>query len=203
MLKKILNSFFKKSVEQPETNYIIAQLNDKIMPLGRGEVYEDPLDEFLKQKGYGEITGGGTLQSQTGEIKYCDIEIKLPGKVIDRVILFDIIKQIESFGAPKGSKLLIENTKEEIAFGKLEGFGIYLDGVNLSDEVYKNSDPAALATEIRRLANIKSNEPRFWEGNTETALYFYGDSFEMMKNSIINFINTHPECENAKIQKIA
>jgi hypothetical protein len=80
---------------------------------------------------------------------------------------------------------------------------VYLDGVNLSDEVYRNSDPTTLATDIRQLANIKSDEQRYWEGNTETALYFYGDSFEIMKSSIINLINTHPECENARIQKIA
>ena len=27
-------------------NYIIAQINEKLMPINRGEIYEDPLDKF-------------------------------------------------------------------------------------------------------------------------------------------------------------
>jgi hypothetical protein len=172
------------------------------MPIARGEVYEDPLDEFLKLKWYGEVSGGGTLQSKNGEIEYCDVEIKLKDSTINKKTIVEIIDKLEELGAPKGSKLRIENTDEEILFGKLEGLAVYLDGINLSDEVYKNSDSAAIASEIIRLANIKSDVLRYWEGNTETALYFYGESFDEMKNAIADLINSHPECENARVVKI-
>ena len=84
MIKKIWNKFFTKSNGISQDNYIIAQLNDKIMPIARGEVYEDPLDEFLKLKWYGEVSGGGTLQSKSGEIEYCDVEIKLKDSTINK-----------------------------------------------------------------------------------------------------------------------
>ena len=80
---------------------------------------------------------------------------------------------------------------------------MYLDGINLSDEVYKNSDSEALAEEIRRLANIKSDVVRYWNGNTETGLYFYGDSFEGIKNSISDFLSTTPDCEGCRIVQVA
>jgi hypothetical protein len=44
---------------QPISAY--AQLNARIMPLDRGERYEDPLGEALAANGFGEITGGGTM----------------------------------------------------------------------------------------------------------------------------------------------
>ena len=181
----------------------MAQLNDKIMPIDRGAIYGNPIDEFLKQKNYGEVTGGGTLQSKTGEIDYCDVEIELRPEVINDETIKQIINKFEQLGAPKGSKMIIETTDERIDFGKLEGMAVYLDGVNLSEEVYKNSDSEIIAGEIRKLAKIEGDVLRYWEGNIETALYFYGNSFKEMKESIIDFINTNPECENARIEQIA
>lgn len=174
------------------------------MPIDRGEVYEDPLDDFLKIKHYGMVTGGGTLLTADNDIEYCELEIQTS---IDEVnsdeAIAEIIKKLEELGAPKGSKRIIESSGKEIKFGKLEGLGIFLDGVNLSEEVYKNSDSGALADEIRRLADIKSDVIRYWNGNTETGLYFYGPSFDYIKNSISEFVSDHPECENARIERIA
>ncbi|MEB8330233.1 hypothetical protein OO009_12785 [Flavobacteriaceae bacterium KMM 6897] len=201
-------NFFKKllgiqeKVEDSE-NFVVATINDKVMPIDRGEIYEDPLDEFLQANGIGEVTGGGTMQMKSGELEYCDIEIQLKSDKINEGHIKAIIDKLEELGAPKGSKLTIEKTDQKIEFGKKEGLGIYLDGINLSDEVYKNSDSKAIAVEIRRLAKIENSILRYWEGNTETALYFYGDSFENIKNSIADFVSSNPECENCRIEQIA
>jgi hypothetical protein len=206
-LKKHMNFIKKlfgiKKKEEHSENFVVATLNDKVMPIDRGEIYEDPLDEFLQANGIGEVTGGGTMQLKSGELEYCDIEIQLNSNEIDESQIKAIIEKLEELGAPKGSKLRIEKTEQKIEFGKKEGLGIYLDGINLSDEVYKISDSEALALEIRRLAKIEDNTLRYWQGNTETGLYFYGDSFEQIKNSIADFISSHPECENCRIEQIA
>ena len=193
----------KNEEEESPGNFIVATLNDKVMPIDRGEIYEDPLDEFIQANGIGEVTGGGTMQLESGELEYCDVEIQLNSDEIDEDQIKNIIEKLEELGAPKGSKLTIEKTEQKIEFGKKEGLGIYLDGINLSDEVYKSSDSEALAVEIRRLAGIEDNTLRYWQGNTETALYFYGDSFEYIKNSINDFVSSHPECENCRIEQIA
>jgi len=203
MIKNLWNKLFAKQAEAQETNYVVAQLNDKIMPIDRGDVYADPLDELLKLKFYGEVSGGGTLQSQTGEIAYCDVEIELRENKINRQTITDIIEKLEACGAPKGSKLIIEQTGEEVMFGKLEGLAVYLDGINLADEVYKNSNSEAIAAEIKRLLGIESDVLRYWQGNVETGLYFYGESFKDMKDAIADLISTHPECENARVEQIA
>ena len=48
----------KNEEEEYSGNFIVATLNDKVMPIDRGEIYEDPLDEFLQSNGIGEVTGG-------------------------------------------------------------------------------------------------------------------------------------------------
>ncbi|RZN82043.1 MAG: hypothetical protein EVB12_03440 [Winogradskyella sp.] len=193
----------KKGKEEYSGNYIVATLNDKLMPIDRGEIYEDPLDEFIQANKIGEVTGGGTMQLESGELEYCDVEIRLYSDEINESQIKLIINKLEELGAPKGSRLLIEKTAQKIQFGKKEGLGVYLDGINLSDEVYKTSDSEALAVEIRRLAGIKDNTLRYWQGNTETGLYFYEDSFEKIKESIADFVKAHPECENCRIEQIA
>ncbi|WP_296383604.1 hypothetical protein [Winogradskyella sp.] len=201
-IKKLFG--IKKTGEEVYSgNFIIATLNDKVMPIDRGEIYEDPLDEFLQMNGIGEVTGGGTMQLKSGELEYCDVEIQLNSDEVNDGQIKAIIEKLQELGAPKGSKLIIEKTEQEIEFGEKEGLGIYLDGINLSDEVYKSSDSEVLAIEIRRLAGIKDSTLRYWQGNTETGLYFYGDSFEHIKNSIADFVSAHPECENCRIEQVA
>ncbi|AOW19370.1 hypothetical protein [Urechidicola croceus] len=201
-IKKIFG-IKKNEEEEYSGNFIVATLNDKVMPIDRGEIYGKPLDEFLQTNGIGEVTGGGTMQMESGELEYCDIEIQLSSDKLNKEHLKAIIDKLEELGAPKGSKLTIEKNDQKIEFGKKEGLGIYLDGINLSDEVYKNSDSEALANEIIRLAKIEDNVIRYWQGNTETGLYFYGESFEKINNSIADFVKNHPECENCRIERVA
>jgi len=203
MLKKFISNLFAKKILEPEGNFIVVQLNEKIMPIDRGIVYEDPVDEFLKERNYGEVTGGGTLQEKTGELSYCDIEIQLLTNNVDKSIIADIIERLETIGAPKGSKIIIEKTKEEIPFGRNEGLALYIDGQNLPKEVYEQSDINFVISEIQRLTNIEPNADRFWEGEKETALYFYGQSFEQMKIQISELVDTYPLCKGARIVQIA
>ncbi|GAA4829399.1 hypothetical protein GCM10023310_02900 [Paenibacillus vulneris] len=182
---------------------MVIQLNDKIMPVDRAGLYEDPLDEFLCSNNYGEIIGGGTMQSQSGEILFCDIEIQLHSGNDREMIICKVIGILEAAGAPKGSHLMIEDSDERIDFGQKEGLAVYLDGVHLPANVYAECDCNVVLEELSALVGSKGEVERYWQGNTETALYFYGDSFEEMKASISGFIHTYPLCQNARIVQIA
>lgn len=199
----MLKSLFKMKKEDPKNIFITVTLNEKVKPIDRGDVYEDPLDDFLKERNVGEVTGGGTLQEKTGEISCCDIQVTLFGDEVDKTVIAEIIDKLEDFGAPKGSKLFIDGSNEEIPFGKKEGLALYLDGQNLPKEVYEQSDINFVLSEIHRLTNTEPDADRFWEGEKETALYFYGQSFEQMKVQISEFVNTYPLCSGARIVQIA
>jgi hypothetical protein len=59
------------------STFVYAQLTDRIMPLDRGERYEDPLQEALELRGLGKVTGGSTQMAQTNEIEYVGVDIDL------------------------------------------------------------------------------------------------------------------------------
>jgi hypothetical protein len=197
MIKNLISRLFKSNRPSSDNNLVVIQLNDKIMPVDRGDVYEDPLDEFLKSANLGEVTGGGTLQKASGEIKHCDLELQIPGDINPSIL----ISKLEELGAPKGSLLRMISPDRIIEFGKLEGLAIYLDGENLSASVYQNNDVNEVWSELSRLLSIQTQ--RYWEGNAVTAFYFYGESYADMKNLISDFVSNHPLCENAKVEQIA
>src|SRR5437899_214066 len=56
---------------------VIAKIPDSVEPIARGEKYEDPLTAVLKERGLGEVTGGGSPLKAKFEVVYVDIEIRL------------------------------------------------------------------------------------------------------------------------------
>jgi hypothetical protein len=165
-------------------------------------VTKNPLDEALKKIGYGSTDGGGTMQLQSSEIEYIDVEMILCN--LEDGIPF-VIEQLEAWGAPKGSVLRIHDSEpsREINFGRKEGIAIYLDGVNLSDEVYKSSDINVVIEELNKSLNEHGTMHSYWQGPTETALYFYGDDAEKMKVLVSGFAKSYPLCQGCRITTIA
>jgi hypothetical protein len=181
--------------------YITAQLNHRIQPIDRGEQYEDPLDEMLQAEGLGSVTGGGTAMKESMEIDYVDIEIELSGSADDAV--GRIIAFLEEAGAPKGSKIIVEDDGRTNDFGKLEGLGLYLNGTDLPDKIYEEEDINDVVEALDTLLDGVSAFDSFWEGNTETALYAYGASFAKMRSLIEPYLAKHPLCQLSRIEQIA
>lgn len=195
--------FFKKK-EQPGPKFehlILARLNARVQPMDRGDYFEDPLDEVLKSKGIGEVTGGGTqLADEPDGIEFVDVEIY--AKDTSDEIKSMVISALEGFGAPKGSRLLIDG-QDDTPFGKLEGMGLFLNGTDLPDEVYANSDVNETIAKLGELLDGKGEFRGHWEGSSETALYFYGASYDAMVSAVREFLDTEPLCENARVVQIA
>jgi hypothetical protein len=119
--------------------------------------------------------GGGTMLGANGEIEYCDVEIELADdseEMIERLILV-----LEKLGAPKGSKLFVNERGQEIPFGTLEGLAVYLNGTDLPASTYQECDVNFVYSEFDRLLEGIGSVHSYWEGPTETALYMYGESF--------------------------
>jgi len=187
----------------PGGTMIVATLNDRILPIDRGELYEDPVDEMLQAGGLGEVNGGGTMTSELGEITGCDVDIHIFADEANPVLLQKIIQLLESKGAPKGSRLWIAKTKQEFKIGKREGLALYLDGRNLPAETYQTCDSNYVLAEVKRLTGDESDVLRYWQGPAETAFYVYGESFEAMKRAIQGLVDTYPLCKGARIVQIA
>ncbi|WP_141456288.1 hypothetical protein [Pseudoxanthomonas sp. z9] len=185
-----------------QATFVYARLNARLLPLDRLELYEDPLQEALEASGVAEVTGGGTMQRQTGEIEYCGIDLDVYDMDTAVPALCDLL---ERMGAPRGSRLEFEQDGErrEVAFGKQRGLAIYLNGTELKPEVYAESDVNHVWSEIERLMDGIGSIQSYWEGPTETALYLYGDSIDAMRERIASFMAAYPLCERARYEVIA
>jgi hypothetical protein len=178
---------------------IVARLNDRAQPMDRGDLYEDPLDAILKERGLGEVTGGGTQLGKNNEIEFCDLEIEMN----DPSTLPLIISELESLGAPKGSRLILNDDSEEIGFGINDGLGVYLNGSDLPPSTYEDCDVNFVYSEFERLLGDAGSIHSHWQGPTETALYLYGPSFSEMTRLLTDFIASYPLCAQARLVQIA
>ncbi|WP_133470021.1 hypothetical protein [Paraglaciecola marina] len=190
-------SFLKKK----EPQYIVVNLNARLQPMHRGELYEEALEKLLRENKLGEVSGGGTLQSQSGEIESCDIEIEV--KNSNSSTIEQIRLSLEKIGTPKGSKIVVEKTEEEIPIGELEGLAIYLNGTDLPDKIYEESDSNFVYNELDRLTEGHGSVASYWQGQSETAFYLYGKSFETMDKLIQPIVASYPLCQKCRIERIA
>jgi len=87
------------------TTFVFVKIPESLMPIARGEKYEDPIDVALRAEGMGEVTGGG---SQLGEpnpdgaatIEWVGVDVELN----DLAIGLPLLKQtLMELGAPNGT----------------------------------------------------------------------------------------------------
>jgi hypothetical protein len=196
MFKFLLKSKAKKQFPA----LIVARMNDRTQPMERGDLYEDPLQDLIEAAGFGEVSGGGTQLAATGEVEFCDLEIRTSDAEPSTVEA--VVQMLEKLGAPKGSKLLIEG-REDIPFGKLEGLAIYLNGTDLPDHVYQECDSNHVFDEFNRLLGDIGKIHSTWHGPTETTFYLYGTSYEDMCSRLSGFMASYPLCQKARLLQIA
>ena len=187
--------------QEGEQQFVIARLNAKLQPMHRGEFFEDPLQGILEKHGVGEVAGGGTLQDETGEIEYCEIEIVAPEFNDNSISL--IAGALQALGAPKGSHIESDAGDVLAEFGACEGMAVYLNGTELPSNVYQECDSNFVYSEFDRLVAPHGRVMSYWQGPTETAFYLYGTSYSEMQRKISEFIATYPLCQKCRVERIA
>jgi hypothetical protein len=198
----MLSKSFRSPAPAPSAvgDMVIARLNARAQPLDRCDVFEDPLNDILQAAGMGEVTGGGTMLGEEGEIDFCDLEIVVPAAT--DAVLGAIREALEGLGAPKGSRLIWNDGTNELEFGTFEGLAVYLNGTDLPDSVYEQSDASFVYEEFGRLVGSEGRVVSTWDGPRETALYLYGRSAETMLARIRPFLDAYPLCDRARIVTI-
>lgn len=185
-----------------EPVFAYARLNAKIMPVDRGERFEDPLQEALEKNGYGAVSGGGTMQKPDGEIEYCGLDVDLTDLKKGVPFVCDFLAKC---GAPKGSVLEFEEggVERKTPFGRLEGLAVYLNGTDLPANVYQDCDINAVCDGFEKLLGKHGERWSHWQGPKETALYYYGPSFDDMRKCLSPFLAEYPLCQKARVVRIA
>ena len=172
------------------------------MPMHRGDIYEDPLQEALESAGIGGVDGGGSLLDEDGSVACCDVHVELAQGDEAFAKLLEIL---DGMDLPKGSFLHFDENedKEPLPLGRLEGLALGLNGTDLPAKVYKECDINHAITQILGLLGEAGDMYSHWRGPKHTYIYFYGTSFEEMKRLMLPFLEEYPLCQKCEIFQIA
>jgi len=187
--------FSRKRRSEPA--FLLVNLNARLQPMHRGEHYEDALDRALARDDPGSsVVGGGTLLDDDGEVLSCDIEVSLVNDAQSGLRI--VVDALERIGAPVGSTARLDGG-EPVAFGVMQGVGLYLNGTDLPDEVYATSDVNALVEVVSAAVGDAGRLESWFEGARETAFYFYGPSAETISERIAAATADQPLAERARL----
>lgn len=173
---------------------LVARLYEHIEPMDRGTRYEDPLDEALRERGLGEVTGGGSQLTESGEIEFADIEIQV-SDVDDALPV--IVSSLEASGAPTAAELMGDDGVLR-RFGRQQSLAVYLDGTTLPDEVYADLDFDDVIDRLTMAAGDESFHG-YWQGAEETGLFFFGPDAEAMLARVEPVLRALPIGQNARV----
>lgn len=186
----------KKRDDRP---VVVITLNARLQPIHRGESFEDPLEDWLRGAGLGEICGGGTAFDPVEGVQSCDIEVRLCDT--SDATLARLTEQLHALDAPVGSKLVFG--EREIPIGVCEGLALHLNGTDLSDEVYASGDPDELVDLLQAALEGHGQIMSHWDGQRETSLFMYGRCYADMAAAIAPVLASYPLCQKARLEKIA
>jgi len=181
--------------------FVTFQLNGRLQPIHRDASFGHPLEEALSARGIGELDGGGTQQMPTGEVEYCDVVALIREPIATNAAAAAAF--LAGLGAPAGSHYRVDGSDDKVPFGVTQGLALYLNGTDLPAETYATADVNELIERlIEALADhgaLKSH----WRGPAETALYFYGKTFDAMAAAIAPVIASHPLAQQGRVEQIA
>jgi len=181
--------------------FVTFRLNARLQPMHRGEIFEDPLDSAMSAQGLGEIDGGGTQQGPSGEVDYCDIVAFIHDPVATNATA--VVSILEGAGVPIGSRYQVDGSDDATPFGVTQGLALYLNGTDLPDETYATEDVNELIERLLEALGDAGAMMSHWEGSAETALYFYGKTYDAMAAALAPVIAAHPLAQQSRVEQIA
>jgi len=182
------------------TSALEVRLNARLHAVQRGDRYEDPLAFFLEQRFPGsKVLAAGTLVSPFGEPLSCAVRAEVVGDPVE--VMAAVVEFLKDLGTPRGSVVVVDELEQD--FGTNEGLGLYLDGTNLSPEVYATLDVNEFLDELHDALGGTGTIQGFWESDDTTAVYLYGLSAEMMESAVTELLTVHPLARGSRLDRIA
>lgn len=100
----------------PTSIFVFVKVPQSVMPIERGEKYENPLDAALKRELLGEVTGGGSQLSEPDAedrrtVEWIGLDIELAD--LDRGLPF-LKRELLRLGAPPGTTLEFKRAGKQV-----------------------------------------------------------------------------------------
>ena len=174
-----------------------ASLPVKMGRTDANAAFAKPVDAKIRSLGLGQLTGTGTRRNKSGEVEGVDLFFALV--TLHPRALKTIGEILEHLDAPVGSYIEFSETGVRHLFGRTEGLGLYVDR---RDGIADDED----ALDLLELCTDALDGDAIYQGSDDlgdqAVLYFYGDSFNRMKNALSFVMTSHPQLKNAYARRL-
>lgn len=161
---------------QPIT--VVQRIPARLQPAHRDELLVGPITGVLGRLSPGtRLAATETVVSTTGEPLEAVLQWEVPLEDAEGVVA--ALLDLEG-GLPTGTTVEIHD--KAVACGELAGVGLYLNGTDLPDEVYAASGLQEVVTTLQEALGRVGQLWSYWQGPTETALYFYGPDARALRD---------------------
>jgi hypothetical protein len=183
------------TVEARETVNATITIWEEVLPVHRVTRYDDPLIALLEKTEGGEVSGSGSQLTEDGRVEFVDITMEI---VDDDELIEALLVELTELGAPKHSKLMIEDGDDprELTFGVAEGVGVLIRSLpSESDETALiNGISDALGPDV-----FSSLRGGYGVRDHEWAFYVYGYDAEVLWERMEPVVTASPLCRGAHI----
>lgn len=169
--------------------WVTININAKLMPMDRGEMFEDKITEIMEQEGIkGSVDGGGTLLADNGEIASIDVEMNLEENIEASLKIIED-KLVEFVGIPKGSSFQYDD--KNISVGTAEGIGVYYDLTK--QEFHKERIQSFLNETWDTIGEGKAYYTSSMSTDDLLVINFYGKTYNHMEEVVREMIKKYPQ----------
>lgn len=187
----------KRALPSAPAHKAEAHLPVKLGRLDAQAVFGRPVDRRLRAMGLGEVMAVKTRQDADGRIEGVELVFALVS--LHPRALRTVGTLLEELDAPLGSSITFSQTGARHIFGRTEGLGLVLDP---RDGVSRKTDRLAV---LEACTDALEGQGLYQGSNDlgeNPVLYFYGDSFNAMKNALASVMRTEPRCRHAYTQRL-
>ncbi|MEL6169899.1 MAG: hypothetical protein AAFR35_14515 [Pseudomonadota bacterium] len=156
-----------------------------------------PLDRALTATGLGRATG--QMSQALTETRPAGLAISMKLVTDAPRALHEVAAILTRLDAPKGSTVGNAEKPDLVKFGAAEGLVLSIAEADITLGDDDRLDVLEACTDALEGAGLYVG--RTWDGD-RTALYFYGDSFNRMRNAITFVMTTDARCRNAVARRM-
>ena len=81
---------------------LLVKVPARLLPVERGERYDEPLSEALEEAAVGFVNGGGTKTTRDGDIEYCYLDVQVTDLERGLALIYSFLRRV---GAPAATTI--------------------------------------------------------------------------------------------------
>src|SRR6266404_168930 len=84
----------RRSAPMSSEHLLLVKVPERLLPVERGERYDEPLGEVLEEAAIGFVNGGGTKTTRDGDIEYCYLDVQVADLERGLALIYSFLRRV-------------------------------------------------------------------------------------------------------------